>query len=1473
MATLPISTVWTQVVAAGASPVDDQWTQRALGTLIDLPDGARLLVLPYAVPPVEQAQVFINDVTLVMSAIGNLTIDEGTTSTFTPTLTGGTNPRWTISGPAWTAINASTGLVSLSPPLGTVGITDVTVFADNTCNVASRTFSVAVSEAAVAAGLRAQVEQLGEVGQTGPRTPPTKVYGVDTPLPPGVTDVGGTLVLGPGAILEGWSNITQVDLVGDNAVLRDCVVDNTAEANAGGYYVHITGNGCTVEYCTVKGAGLPSNSLGANAPSNAIFNDGGANTTIRRNWILDYPNDGIKSDGENVLIEHNLFDRAVATPVGGFPVYNPSLSYPRGSRVQISAGDPRANAAAIVEVLPGQAPGATQLIDNAFWNGLDVHTDQVTIFGGSGAVRQNLFKCDPERILGPTQQIRVVRNTFLTTPIGKFEISGNVLQPWAGSWPLDAGVIRAQTGGTAQVGGFVAANIAGALRYYEALEISSLATQGPAAAPERWQEVTDINATDALVVLAHNWLAAGDNGGYATWGSGGETFDGHIVYGPNSKEIDGLDAMALLPDFQVADLTIPAPAFGAGVVYTAPVSRTGSDFTITPTAFGKFKVGGVLIDACVIRSGSRIICWMTPDGTVTTRANVPATVEDLGTSFRVRFLDASGAPIDAPLAVAAGTAAVVDNNGMFVASIIGQSENVVAFTHNGSFYTAGPYPALLAGVDAQIAMHPASNESGVADIEELTSDTVDAKSVSPGFVALANLWHLVTQRPLRLVADVRSGSDMQDMMDAAVNPRDFADSVALVALAASAWGAPITSVTYNWWNGEASVSKTLWNSRAPHFFGINPDGSDYDFDAGTIEHCLIDTTGRGYGLLPPNTKVHLMLPGIRLTEPGTATNLTPHTNYNTRADGLTAGMTPFAQNSVNAYEMRDDFISKTPVLNQGKVTIAPNLVRFGDYTNGVKDADGQTEIHPGMKDPDGQILFSQDVAASLLVSEGYAQVSRLNRVTQLPDRKTFDFVFRVPTSGVLHTQRIMDDEPVASPRPHQQQAMGFEVARGADTLSTQRPLYRADNTDDVLYPVNYRGTATITNSGTDVGGGVREATVRVVMVNALNPGDRIHWTVTGGAGGWQLHDGADAVDPSVVPQTVPPTRLPRDHIDYDARLYRDGLRVYEARLDDGSATRYPGIPVRGQEIYIVQSYGADTAPSITTAASVSSADGGATVTYIFTPPAVAGSPTPTVTRVLTLGGTDVTSAMSGNVYVATKTGTTQALVMTYTASNGVSPNATSTASATVPATSAAAFFTMPGAIGSTPTIGQNPRFTGLSDLPAATTGIRLKAKLRLPALVSTPPQQNLMNFASTSAVIHLTNTRRLRCTLEDALGNARLAAQEFGPTLALDTWHEIDVLLDQVAGTVSGTIGGTAFTPLVMNTTAGASSFATNRLPTLLASSTGVDPVTSGVQVEYLELSYVSSGTESVIKRIEGAASTVNSDAWKVSGTDNVDFV
>lgn len=91
------------------------------------------------------------------------------------------------------------------------------------------------------------------------------------------------------------------------------------------------------------------------------------------------------------------------------------------------------------------------------------------------------------------------------------------------------------------------------------------------------------------------------------------------------------------------------------------------------------------------------------------------------------------------------------------------------------------------------------------------------------------------------------------------------------------------------------------------------------------------------------------------------------------------------------------------------------------------------------------------------------------------------------------------------------------------------------------------------------------------------------------------------------------------------------------------------------------------APSLVTPASVAvTATEYASQTYVFTPAVFSGTGV-TVTRVLTLDGANVTSAMSGNTYVATKSETAlRNLVMTYTAANGTAPNAVSTVTTIVP---------------------------------------------------------------------------------------------------------------------------------------------------------------------------------------------------------------
>lgn len=769
-----------------------------------------------------------------------------------------------------------------------------------------------------------------------------------------------------------------------------------------------------------------------------------------------------------------------------------------------------------------------------------------------------------------------------------------------------------------------------------------------------------------------------------------------------------------------------------------------------------------------------------------------------------------------------------------VASVIGQSENEIGFAKNNANSTSGPYPVLLSGVDARIALHGTSDNTGVATLRTLDAASITAKTVSPGFVGLANLWHLGSSgRPLRLVADVVSGTSMTDMMDDAVGDgREFSASASLVSLAQGAWG-NISRVVYNWWNAEASSAKTLWNSRSAHFFGVNSDGSPYNFTAGPLEHCLIDTTNRGYGLLSSTAKLDLMLPGLRV-ETATGTRIPPNLNYRTdNGGGEIFGM--IDQNSYEAYAARDNVLTLAPTINRGVVSISPALVKFGDYSGGVQlEQPSQSSIHPSLQNKDGQILFSQDVAAHFLIAENHAKVSTLLRVEPSGDLTTFDFVFDIPLGGTLTTQRILDVETVATPRPHQQAVMGFVIARGADTDRQMRPLYRTDNVDAGLYPTAYRGTATILNTGTDVGGS-REAKVRVVLSTALAAGDRIHFGTDGGYGGFGLHG----------------------YPDHDAMMYRDGLRVYEARLDDGSATRYPGIPVRAQRIYTVVSATDVTAPltynisvaktSTTATLSWSTNEANGTAYWL-----VDTNATRTSAQVISGGGAGsgssaVTAVGIQSPFVAT--GLTAATPYYF---HMVHVDAAGNASI-VSDTS----FTTDAAVGLTfTTSATGPYFIGQTDLPV-TSQITFAMKIKPVAAATT---RYLVSYAATSIVIDVTNTGSLRVGVEDGAGvSVRAGGTGTGINLDNGVWNTLIFAIDLAAATLKVRKNGTLSS--MSMTAAGTPNFQTIRRGTFLNTAANAGQLNG--EVEYIKVWYSAEadGSEPVaapFATIAGNAAAVN---------------
>ena len=480
-----------------------------------------------------------------------------------------------------------------------------------------------------------------------------------------------------------------------------------------------------------------------------------------------------------------------------------------------------------------------------------------------------------------------------------------------------------------------------------------------------------------------------------------------------------------------------------------------------------------------------------------------------------------------------------------VAAVLGQSENNIGLFHagdfidgsNADFYSAGPYPAapIPAGTAISFVTTSTDDDAANAVVRHVTQANSDAKQIGPGMHAAALLWrHVTGNRPLMIIDNCQSGTGMAAMMDDADTDRSFANDRAMADFAVARFGHP-TQVDYIWYNSEASVAKTLQASRFPHVFGLNGDGSNYDFSQAGPDHSVFDVQGLGNALYDGVATFNLMLPGPRVF---TATDLIdpPHVNYLYKSDlSRNDGMT--YQNGAPAIAARKAFAAASPLAYRGQATITPSVCQFGDYTDGVKHTgSAQSSIHPAMQSAYGQQLYAQHIAAHWLITNGYTTAPVVDRWEFASDGSYADMIVSLPVGMTLTTIRKTEAEAVASPRPHQQEVIGFEIARGGEGATSQRPLFRTDAT---TYPAAYRGSAVIHDSGSD-NGGAWEAVVRITPEEPFVNSDVIYFGWDGGYPNCQL----------------------AGYPDYDAHLFKDALVAQSA--DWYAATGYFGMPVEPQ---------------------------------------------------------------------------------------------------------------------------------------------------------------------------------------------------------------------------------------------------------------------------------------------------------------------
>ena len=496
--------------------------------------------------------------------------------------------------------------------------------------------------------------------------------------------------------------------------------------------------------------------------------------------------------------------------------------------------------------------------------------------------------------------------------------------------------------------------------------------------------------------------------------------------------------------------------------------------------------------------------------------------------------------------------------------VVSQSEPSNAMFQTGAYYRQQSFPTLRPTVDAEVIYRRWNEGRTTTEHVVIDNTAITAGKVNPGLVGALNLWDVATNSvPIRLGDLTDPGTSIDTMMDndtpvdtGGSGQRTAADDIAVSNEMVSQFGG-VDEVLVSWWNSVAASAKTLWASQSAHYVGLNADGSDYDFTTGSLEHCLVDPTGRGYGIFPDTTKISMTLPGTAVDRPtGTSAAISTYENHNlnyvTRSDGSPIyGMQD--QNSYPSVDQRELFMNNIPEAIRGSTGVSPAAVRFGDYSGGSQQSGGETVIHAAQLHQDGQILFAQDLMAQLLVSNGFASVPFVDRFEEGPNGSYLDMVISLNTGESLHTLAAHRSEPFpALPRPHQHEGgMGFEIIRVSDSLL--RPIFRTDS--GASYNDNHKASIVIHNSGYDNAGN-HEAIIRITPVNAFVTGDQIWFGDDGGYGQFIL---------SGVP-------------DYDARLYKYCLRAYNSALDDGTSFSYPGIAVKPQERYTITN-GGISAPS------------------------------------------------------------------------------------------------------------------------------------------------------------------------------------------------------------------------------------------------------------------------------------------------------
>lgn len=449
-------------------------------------------------------------------------------------------------------------------------------------------------------------------------------------------------------------------------------------------------------------------------------------------------------------------------------------------------------------------------------------------------------------------------------------------------------------------------------------------------------------------------------------------------------------------------------------------------------------------------------------------------------------------------------------SGPVSAIIMGQSQMEYLLGAGGS-YRIIPQPA---PGDGNLVVYTQSG-AGVPPVKTtVNSTTVAAGQVNPSMAAMSAFLAYARPGVTFAVGDGSvPGQARASLYDDTTNGSDnwqWSDFEAVASAIVADYG-NVGHLIENWYGSDESLLVTFKESFWPFYFGSTHTGANVSIGATVggrqLDHIIWDgqapagSAGRGL-FARSETQWHMLAP-----TPFSDAPTFPTAEWDDFSQGAPRLAEP---DRATIYALADDALAQSVNLRVGPSAHICN-------TGG--------DVHPVTNDPDGQILMMWPIAIALLrasgVSIGEPVISAIEGPT---DGSYVDMVVDLPNGGTLTTLReLRAGSMPGTPSPHQQEVTGFQIARSGGDV---RPVF---NTSETSYPVDHRGTVTITDTGS---GSPKKGRVRITPTTAFAFGDGISY----------LRGQASAV-----------LQEPRD---VDNKLYLDMLIEHIPSLYDGTAL-YP----------------------------------------------------------------------------------------------------------------------------------------------------------------------------------------------------------------------------------------------------------------------------------------------------------------------------